>query len=89
MALTRRTQILLDEDRYERLRECAEERGASVATLIREAIDRTFPAVAADRAQAARRLLDAEPMPVEDWPEMKRELIDEMWDGGDASKRPR
>lgn len=86
-ALTRRTQILLDEDRFERLRARADERGTSIATLIREAIDRTFPAVPADRAQAARDLLAAEPMQVEDWPEMKRDLIEEMWDEGIASKR--
>ena len=78
MSLTRRTQLLLDEERYERLRRRADERGTSVATLIREAIDRAFPKVPPDRARAGRRLLAARPMPVEDWPAMKREMLDDM-----------
>lgn len=82
MSLTRRTQILLDEDRHERLRRRADERGTSVAKLIREAIDRAYPPPNADRAAAAQRLLDAPPMPVDDWPKMKREMLDGMWSGG-------
>ncbi|MGH2763965.1 MAG: antitoxin [Thermoleophilaceae bacterium] len=77
-ALTRRTQLLLDDERHERLRRHAEVRGTSVANLIREAIDRTFPGAPPDRARAARILLDAEPMPVDDWPAMKREMLDTM-----------
>jgi len=34
------------------------------------------------RAQAFQRLLDAEPMPVEDWPIMKRQMIEDMNAGG-------
>ncbi len=55
--LTRRTQILLDEDRYTRLSAEAESRGSSVAGLIREAIDQTFPATSADRRAAASEFL--------------------------------
>lgn len=41
--MTRRLQILLDEGRYARLEERASRRGASVATLVREAIDIAYP----------------------------------------------
>lgn len=78
IALTRRTQILLDDERYERLQRHADESGVSIATLIRRAIDRTYPAVPPDRARAGKRLLGAAPMPVEDWPEMKREMLDRL-----------
>lgn len=74
--LTRRLQILLDEARYTRLEQRARWRGASVATLVREAIDIAFPHDALDRAGAADRILTAEPMSVSDWPSMKEELDD-------------
>ncbi len=73
--LTRRVQILLDEDRYARLERLARRRGASVAALIREAVDTAFPPEDARRAAAARSLLDAAPMPVEDCDRMNRELL--------------
>lgn len=63
--LSRRTQILLDEERYARLSAEAESRGASVAGLIREAIDQTFPVTSSDRRAAATeflRLADDDPM---------------------------
>lgn len=77
--LTRRLQILLDEDRYARLERVARRRGASVATIVREAIDAAFPDEGPDRAEAARRILDAEPIPVSDWPWLKKE-IEQMYE---------
>jgi predicted DNA-binding protein len=73
-ALTRRLQILLDEDRYARIERLARRRGASVATIVREAIDAAFPDDVPDRAEAARRVLDAEPIQVSDWPLLKDEI---------------
>ncbi|MDP8969068.1 MAG: ribbon-helix-helix domain-containing protein [Actinomycetota bacterium] len=73
--LSRRVQILLDEERYARLERRAQRRGASVAALIREAVDTAFPPEDQDPEQAARVLLDAEPIPVDDWPAMKNELL--------------
>jgi hypothetical protein len=81
MALNRRTQLLLDEDRYERLREQAHRRGISMGALIREAIDGKLPGLGDERASAIEDLLGAEPMPVDDWPRMKRELIAGMRSG--------
>jgi len=80
-ALTRRTQVLLDDARHRRLEKHAAARGISVAAVIRDAIDRAYPAepsVAASRRAAAQFLLAAEPMPVEDWPQMKRQIRDEL-----------
>jgi hypothetical protein len=60
--LTRRLQILLDEERYERVRAVAQQRGTSVASVIREALDRGLPATQRRRTAAARRILGAAPM---------------------------
>ncbi len=64
LMLTRRLQVLLDEPRYRRLATAAKERKTSVAVLVREAIDASFPADRARKRAAARRILAAEPMPV-------------------------
>jgi hypothetical protein len=74
--LARRTQVLLDEERYTRLEERARRTGASVGALIRAAIDVAYPGAPSDRARAGQELLDAEPMPAADWPELKRDLLD-------------
>ncbi|HZL47382.1 MAG TPA: CopG family transcriptional regulator [Solirubrobacteraceae bacterium] len=80
--LTRRTQLLLDDDLHRRLREIAARRGISMGALIREAIDEKLANTQDARAQAIQELLDAEPMPVEDWPIMKRQMIEDMNAGG-------
>ena len=73
--LTRRLQILLDEDRYQRLARRARARKVSVAEIVREAIDVALPAHWSDRSEAARVILAAEPMPVpEDPADLKLEL---------------
>lgn len=64
--LTHRLQLLLDDERYERVHALARQRGTSVATVIREAIDRGLPAAQQRRSAAGRRILAAEPMQVED-----------------------
>ena len=53
-----------------------------MGALIREAIDEKFSRVQEDRAEAIQELLDAEPTPVEDWPVMKRQMIEDMNAGG-------
>ncbi len=64
-----------------RLRRRAERTGASIGELVREAIDLAYPdeSPALSAADGAAGLLDAEPMPVDDWPVMKAER-DEMWE---------
>jgi hypothetical protein len=72
--LDRRLHILLDAERYDRLARKAEERGTSIATLVREALDVAFPAVDPRRAAAAKEILSAEPMPVPDVSDLLEEL---------------
>lgn len=74
MALDRRLQLLLDEERYRRVAELAGQRGTSVAAVIREAIDRGLPSPDRRRRAAARRVLDAEPVEVPDVPDLLAEL---------------
>jgi hypothetical protein len=74
MSFERRLQILLDEDRHERLLAVAQERGVSVATIVREAIDRGLPATQGRRRAAGRRLLDAPEMPAPDPADLRAEL---------------
>ncbi len=71
----RRLQLLLDQDRYERVAARAKRRKVSVATVIREAIDAALPAADRDRRAAADRILAATPISLPDDPaELRREL---------------
>lgn len=78
--LNRRLQVLVDDERYERLARESERIGAPVGELVRRAIDHEFPSAASDRAAAARALLAMPPPPGDgpepDWEEQKREMID-------------
>ncbi|HST55889.1 MAG TPA: CopG family transcriptional regulator [Solirubrobacteraceae bacterium] len=76
--LTHRTQLLLDDDLHQRLRESAARRGISMGALIREAIEEKLPSTSDKRSRAFAKLLTAKPMPVEDWPAMKRQLVEDM-----------
>ncbi len=69
-----RLQILLDDQRHERIAAAARQRGVPVATIVREAIDRGLAAPDSRRRAAARRLLDASDMPVPPPGELKEEL---------------
>jgi hypothetical protein len=74
MPLEHRLQILLDDERHRRITSLARERGVSVATVVREAIDRGLASPADRRKSAGRRLLDAADMPVPEPRELKDEL---------------
>ncbi len=74
MSLDRRLQILLDQERHDRITTLARERGVSVASVVREAIDRGLADPAARRREAARHILDGPDMPVPEPDELKREL---------------
>lgn len=75
--LTHRLQLLLDDERHERVTALARQRHVSVATIIREAIDRGLPPEPRRRAAAADRILEAEPMTVEE-PEALRAELDDL-----------
>lgn len=66
--------MLLDDQRHRRLAAIAAERGVSVATVVREAIDRGLPNTEGRRRDAGRRVLDAADMPVPDPDELRAEL---------------
>jgi hypothetical protein len=72
--LKERLQVLIAREQRERLELEAAQRGTSVATLVREAIDLTFPPTLPRRRSAADAILDAEPMPAPDLDELRREL---------------
>ncbi|GAC1559173.1 MAG: antitoxin VapB7 [Myxococcales bacterium] len=74
MSLDRRLQILMDADRHDRLLAVAQDRGISVAMVVREAIDRGLPATEGHRRAAGRRILDAPEMPVPGIAELRAEL---------------
>jgi hypothetical protein len=74
MARGHRLQILLDDERHRRITSLARERGVSVATIVREAIDRGLASPGDRRKSAGRRLLDASDMPVPEPPQLKEEL---------------
>lgn len=72
--LQRRLQVLIDDDRHARLRAIAKERGVSIGTVVREAIDRGLASPDASRAAAGASILAAPPMPVPDVDELLDEL---------------
>lgn len=74
MSLEHRLQILIDDERHRRISAAARERGVSVATVVREAIDRGLVSPEAQRRAASRRLLDAPDMPVPEPQELRAEL---------------
>lgn len=72
--LDRRVQLLLDEPRFRKVAGEAKRRRVSVASVIRDAIDR-LPADTDLRQTAIARILAASPMPLPADPaELRREL---------------
>jgi hypothetical protein len=74
MPLEHRLQILIDDERHRRISAAARERGVSVATIVREAIDRGLASPDTRRHAAAGRLLDAPDMAVPEPAELRAEL---------------
>ena len=72
--LSRRLQVLIDEERWSRLEREADRRGVSVGVLVREAIDARFPGHADERRAALEAILAADPMDVPDPHELRGEL---------------
>lgn len=77
--LDHRVQILLDDERYQRVTREARRRGVSIAAVIREALDR-LPADAEVRRTAVDAILAAEPMSVPADPAQLRRELDALHD---------
>ncbi len=72
--------VLLDDERFERLRQRADATGSSVGAVVREAIDHELERDDRARALTAlESLLAAPPVPVGTPEELKHELL-EAWD---------
>lgn len=71
-----RLQILLDDDRHRRITAAARERGVSVATIVREAIDRGLASGEGRRQAAGTAVLAADPVDVPGIAELLAELDD-------------
>lgn len=74
--VTRRIQVLLDDERYEHVTSLARQRRVPVTEVIREAIDRGLGAAQCRRSAAARRILEAHDMPVPGPAQLRAELDD-------------
>lgn len=72
--LSRRLQILVDEERYRRLAGRAQKDGRSVAALIRDAIDQAFPPSGPHKSKAVAMITSAEGMEVGDLDRLREEL---------------
>lgn len=87
MALTKRTQVLLDPEQYRQLKEEAKARSTSVGELVRRALKQTFlQSEQEKRLQALERILAME-LPVSSWEQMEKE-IEEGYLGCDTSSTP-
>jgi hypothetical protein len=82
---SRRAQVVLPEDEYRLLEEYAKETKQSVSLVIREVIRKSLITdLEKQRKLQALARLAAGDAPVEDWPEMERE-IETMWEEPNAS----
>lgn len=72
--LTRRLQVLIDDERLLRLEAEASRRQVPVSVVVRDAIDAAYPVDSTTRRSAAARILAAEPMPVPDPADLRMEL---------------
>lgn len=75
--LSRRLQVLIDDDRLERLEREAARRRVAVSVLVRDAIDAAFPATSSARRAAGDRVLGAVAMAVPD-PDVLRTELEEL-----------
>jgi hypothetical protein len=70
----RRTQVLLSEEEYLRLRELAQARHCSLGHLVREAVAKQYPRRPRKASREAARRLVRMKIPVADWSQMAREI---------------
>lgn len=76
--LTRRLQVLVEEQQFAQLEHIARQRGTTVAALVREALDRTYAFNALPSDIAAKRFLAREPLDLGLWDEAKHDIEDSL-----------
>ena len=76
LMLSRRLQILVDEERFGRLERAAARRGSSVAAAVRDAIDAAYPSDTQEKRRAAKAILSAPQIDLPDPSDLRRELDD-------------
>ncbi|MBW3577076.1 MAG: antitoxin [Actinobacteria bacterium] len=74
MPKTRRLQVLLEQEQWDRLEALARERGVTVAAVVREGIDLVVPLEREVREAAFRTVLQAAPMDVPEPDKLPSEL---------------
>lgn len=82
MAKTRRLQILLEPEQFQRLELVSEKTGTSMGSLVRDAIDRYYPGFSLPKKAAVERFLGSQPVPMDDWETEKERMIEELWGTG-------
>lgn len=74
-------QLLLEEEQYQKLASTASADGRSIGALIREAIDLVWIHGDERRQQAGEVILAAEPMPVPNTDDLRREIYESRFAG--------
>lgn len=80
MARTKRAQVLMEPDEYQRLEEIAAEQGIAVAELIRIAVRERYLLTPEERSRLVEEILGLD-LPTIDWEEAEAEVIDARGDG--------
>lgn len=75
-ALTKKTTILFEPDKYERLKRIAQGRSRTVGELIRESVELRFGLVSREERLAAVAALAALDLPVGTWEELETETVE-------------
>lgn len=60
----------------------SERTGASIGSLVRDALDRYYPGGSSTKAEAIDLLLRSEPVSMADWESEKEQMVGKMWGGG-------
>jgi uncharacterized protein YgbK (DUF1537 family) len=76
--LTRRLQVLIEEERFAQLEHLAEQQGKTVAALVRDALDRVYSSGGMTSDVAADRFLSREPIDFGSWSQLKQEIEDSL-----------
>lgn len=80
MARTKRAQVLMEPDEYERLEAIAAEQGIAVAELIRIAVRERYLLTPEERRRLVEEILGLD-LPTIDWEEAEDEVIEARGDG--------